>query len=152
MFAVEDPAVDNQRFAAGEIVYTGPIYGFKMKAALDAAGEREAALIAQFGLTPEDFRRFRSPGSRREAILYPPDLEISEVEDGLRFAFTLPVRGIRHHGPAGIHPLSLTAGDSSTIRIKGTHERCPYDVQIRHVKIGHISIFHQLDYTMPDWF
>ena len=26
MFAVEDPVIENQRFAAGEIVYTGPIY------------------------------------------------------------------------------------------------------------------------------
>ena len=90
MFAVDDPAIDNQRFAAGEIVYTGPIFGFKMKAALDAAGEREAALIAQFGLAPQDFRRFRSPGSRREAILSPLDLGVTEVGEGLRFTFTLP--------------------------------------------------------------
>ncbi len=61
-----------------------------MKSAMDAAGEREAALVEQFGLTPEDFRRFRSPGSRREAILNPMDLGISEVDEGLRFTFTLP--------------------------------------------------------------
>ena len=90
MFTVEDLEIESQRFAAGEIFYTGPIYGFKMKPAMDAAGEREAALLVQFSLTPEDFRRFRSPGSRREAILNPMDLEVSEVDDGLRFTFTLP--------------------------------------------------------------
>jgi tRNA pseudouridine13 synthase len=90
MFTVEDPAIENRRFTAGEIVYTGPIYGFKMKPAMDAAGEKEAALSKQFGLTPEDFRPFRSPGSRREAILNPADLRLAEVDEGLRLTFTLP--------------------------------------------------------------
>jgi tRNA pseudouridine13 synthase len=90
MFTVEDAAVDAQRFAAGEIVTTGPIYGFKMKPATGAAGEREAALLGQFGLTAEDFRPFRAPGSRREAILNLADLEIADVDGGLRFIFTLP--------------------------------------------------------------
>ncbi|MFO7716717.1 tRNA pseudouridine(13) synthase TruD [Desulfosarcina sp.] len=90
IFTVEDPAIDAQRFAAGEIVTTGPIYGFKMKPATGAAGEREATLLGQFGLTAEDFRRFRSPGSRREAILNLADLTVGEVAGGLRFRFTLP--------------------------------------------------------------
>lgn len=90
MFTVEDLSTDARRFAAGEIVYTGPICGFKMKSASDAAGEREKALLGQFGLALEDFRRFRAPGSRREAILNPTDLAIAEVEDGLRLTFTLP--------------------------------------------------------------
>ncbi len=90
MFIVEDLAIESQRFAAGEIVTTGPIYGFKMKPAMDAASEREANLLERFGLTLEDFRPFRSPGSRREAILLLTDLEITEAEGGLRFTFTLP--------------------------------------------------------------
>ena len=90
MFTVEDMTIDSQRFAAGEIVYTGPIYGFKMKAAMDAAGEKETDLLEHFGLTPENFRQFRSPGSRREAILNLTDLTIVEVNGGLRFTFTLP--------------------------------------------------------------
>lgn len=90
MFTVEDLPIEAERFTAGEIVYTGPIYGFKMKTATHAAGEREAALLDRFDLAPEDFRRFRAPGSRREAILNPPDLKIAEVEDGLQFTFTLP--------------------------------------------------------------
>lgn len=90
MFTVEDQAIESQRFTAGEIIYTGPIYGFKMKPARDTAGEREAALLERFSLTPEDFRRLRSPGSRRQAILSLTDLEITEVNGGLRFTFTLP--------------------------------------------------------------
>ncbi len=29
MFTVDDTAIEEPRFTAGEIVYTGPIYGFK---------------------------------------------------------------------------------------------------------------------------
>jgi tRNA pseudouridine13 synthase len=90
MFIVEDPAVDSGRFTAGQIVYTGPIYGFKMKAAMQAEGEREAGLLDRFGLTLEAFRPLRAPGSRREAILNPADLTIVEVEEGLQFSFSLP--------------------------------------------------------------
>ncbi len=90
MFIVENHALENKRFANGEIVYTGPIYGFKMKSAMSTAGEIEAALLKQFNLTLEDFRRFRSPGSRRQAILKLTDLYITEVDDGLCFTFTLP--------------------------------------------------------------
>ncbi|MGA6925841.1 MAG: tRNA pseudouridine(13) synthase TruD, partial [Desulfosarcina sp.] len=90
MFTVEHLSIDSSRLAAGEIVYTCPIYGFKMKAAMGAAGERETALLGQFGLTSEAFRRFHSPGSRRAAILNLTDLTINEVDNGLRFSFTLP--------------------------------------------------------------
>jgi tRNA pseudouridine13 synthase len=90
MFAVEDLTVDGPRFTAGEIVYTGPIFGFKMKPAMDAAGEKEAALSRQFSLAPEDFRQFRSPGSRRDAILNLTNLTLAEADDGLRLTFTLP--------------------------------------------------------------
>lgn len=90
MFIVENPAVESPRFAAGEIVTTGPIYGFKMKPAQDAAGAVEAVLLERFGLTPEAFRRLRAPGSRREAILNPTDLEIEAVDEGLKFGFSLP--------------------------------------------------------------
>jgi tRNA pseudouridine13 synthase len=90
MFSVDDVATESARFAAGQIIYTGPMYGYKMKAAQDTAGQQEAALLDQFGLTAEDFRRLRSPGARREALLRPTDLDISAVDDGLRFTFTLP--------------------------------------------------------------
>jgi len=90
MFTVEDLAAEAPRFENGEVVYTGPIYGFKMKPAAETAGEREASLLAQYGLCAEDFRPLRSPGSRRPAILRPDDLEIHEASEGLQFTFTLP--------------------------------------------------------------
>lgn len=90
MFTVEDLDAEAPRFENGEIVYTGPIYGFKMKPASDMAGEREVALLAQYDFCAEDFRPFRAPGSRRPAILRPDDLEVRESTEGLRFTFTLP--------------------------------------------------------------
>ena len=96
-----------------------------MKAALDAAGKREAALIAPFGLTPEDFRRFRSPGSRREAILNPLDLGVSEVDEGLRFTFTLPSGAYATTVLREFTRLALKAAGSPTIRIKGGHKEPP---------------------------
>jgi tRNA pseudouridine13 synthase len=90
MFTVEDLATESSRFEAGEIVYTGPIYGFKMRTAKDAAGQREAAILKPFNLEKEDFRPLRAPGSRRPAILNPADLAIAAVEERLRFTFTLP--------------------------------------------------------------
>lgn len=61
MFCVEDLDVDTERFDRGEITYTGPIYGFKMKPAQAAAGEREMALLDRFGLALADFKPFRHP-------------------------------------------------------------------------------------------
>lgn len=90
MFTVEDAAIEGDRFRNGEIVYTGPIFGFKMKTPDKAPGREEAALLDQFDLTKEGFRRFRAPGSRREAILQVPDLQIREVKEGIQFTFSLP--------------------------------------------------------------
>jgi len=90
MFTVADLAAETPRFEAGEIVYTGPIYGFKMRSGEDEAGQREAALLDRFDLCAEDFRPLRAPGSRRPAILNPSDLTVAEVAEGIGFTFTLP--------------------------------------------------------------
>lgn len=90
MFIVDDLTAESARFAAGAIVYTGPIFGFKMKPAARAAGEQESALLDEFALLLEDFRPLRAPGSRREAMLRLTDLTISETTMGIQFSFTLP--------------------------------------------------------------
>lgn len=90
MFSVEDLAAESVRFHDSAIVYTGPIFGFKMKAATQTAGRRETALLDDFGLTAEDFRPLRAPGSRREAILNLADLNITEATEGVQFSFALP--------------------------------------------------------------
>jgi tRNA pseudouridine13 synthase len=90
LFVVDDLDEAVQRFAAGRIVYTGPIYGHKMMGAAGAAGEYENALLRRFGLTPAAFKPLRAPGSRRAAILYLHDLTFKRVEQGFEFNFTLP--------------------------------------------------------------
>lgn len=90
MFTVEDMAAETRRFETREIVYTGPMFGFKMMQPAGEAGQLEADLLAQFGIGVDDFRKFRAPGSRRPAILMLDDLEIDSCDQGLVFRFTLP--------------------------------------------------------------
>lgn len=90
MFVVEDLAEALQRFEKRRIVYTGPIYGYKMKTAGSQAQTHERGLLASFGLALEDFKALKAPGSRRTGIIYVDDLSLESVEGGLLFAFTLP--------------------------------------------------------------
>jgi tRNA pseudouridine13 synthase len=90
LFIVDDLDEAVQRFDAGRIVYTGPIYGHKMMAAAGAAGDCENDLLRRFGLAPAAFKPLRAPGSRRAAILYLRDLVFKQVDQGLEFTFTLP--------------------------------------------------------------
>lgn len=90
LFIVEDTAEAADRFARGAIVYTGPIFGYKMMAPGDEAARREAQILTDNHLTVADFKPLRAPGSRRPAVLRPSDLEIQEADAGLTFSFTLP--------------------------------------------------------------
>jgi tRNA pseudouridine13 synthase len=90
IFLVEDVEEAAQRFADHQIVYTGPIYGHKMKRAGDAAGAAEDRVLEQFGLSLPAFKLLRAGGSRRAAIVYPDDLVIEPAREGLRLRFTLP--------------------------------------------------------------
>ena len=90
MFLVEDVQEAAQRFANREIVYTGPIFGHKMKRAAKAAGAAEDRVLEQFGLSLPAFKPLRAGGSRRAARLYLDDLTIEPVREGLRLSFTLP--------------------------------------------------------------
>ncbi len=90
MFTIEDMAVESKRFENKEIVYTGPIFGFKMMAPKNRAGQLESDLLKNFNITPDDFRKFRAPGSRRPALLIFNSLEIEPHPQGIEFRFTLP--------------------------------------------------------------
>lgn len=90
MFVVEDLADAQDRFAQGAIAYTGPIFGFKMKAAETLAAEYEQEILNDFDLHTEVFKRLKAPGSRRTALLNLDDLAIEPDEAGLWFSFTLP--------------------------------------------------------------
>jgi tRNA pseudouridine13 synthase len=90
MFEVEDLATEQTRYAAHQISFTAPIYGPKMWAASGAAGELELAILAETGVTLEDFRRVKVEGSRRLGRLLVPDLHTQPLENALSVEFFLP--------------------------------------------------------------
>ena len=68
-FATTEPAVDQGRLDAGELIPTGPMFGHSMRQPADGtdAAAREAALLAEEGITLDSFRRLGqlAPGARR---------------------------------------------------------------------------------------
>jgi tRNA pseudouridine13 synthase len=90
MFVVEDLQEAAQRFAERKVIYTGPIFGYKMKPAGDRAGRYERRLLESLDLEAASFKPLKAAGTRRQAVLHIPDMEIGAVADGLRFRFTLP--------------------------------------------------------------
>ncbi len=90
LFEVVDAAVEHPRFARGEITYTGPIYGARMRWAGGQPGELERTILVEEGATEEMWRRARVEGTRRPARLLLSDLTIQPHAQGLQFTFTLP--------------------------------------------------------------
>lgn len=90
LFVVEDLEREQERFAAGEITYTGPIYGAKMLPAQGEAGRREEELLQEQGLEDAPWGRAGLKGGRRRARLLVPDLELKPSPEGLWFGFSLP--------------------------------------------------------------
>lgn len=74
LFIVEDAPAEAPRAAAFEISATGPIYGYRMMRAREQAAELEQAILAEEGLTLEDFRPVRLKGSRRVLRWRPEEL------------------------------------------------------------------------------
>ncbi|MDP6943763.1 MAG: tRNA pseudouridine(13) synthase TruD [Myxococcota bacterium] len=91
VFFCDDPATDNRRMSAGELIVTGPIPGLKGRRATGAAGEREDDALVAAGLTLESFRSVKrlAPGARRDALAFPQACEIRREEDALLLRFTL---------------------------------------------------------------
>lgn len=90
IFEVEDEETDRQRFEAGELTYTGPIYGWKMRWAGGEPGERERAVLDASGVSVDHLKSAGLRGSRRAARLSLPDLTWRVHEEGLEVGFTLP--------------------------------------------------------------
>ena len=90
LFVVEDQEAEQARFEAREIVYTGPIYGSKLRGAEDRAGELEQAVLEAEGLDKETLAKARLKGTRRRAVLWPEGLGLEPVEQGIWFSFALP--------------------------------------------------------------
>jgi tRNA pseudouridine13 synthase len=92
LFVVTDVEREQARFDAGETVPAGPIFGRKTFAAADLAAQREAAVLADAGLTPASFAGFGKlvQGTRRANLIFPDALSATLEPEGIRLSFTLP--------------------------------------------------------------
>ncbi|MBI3178144.1 MAG: tRNA pseudouridine(13) synthase TruD, partial [Deltaproteobacteria bacterium] len=92
LFVARDPAVEQARLAQREIVPAGPMFGPKMRPATGLAAEREAAVLAEAGLTAGAFANHGKllPGTRRPALVWLNDLEMALAAGALTLRFTLP--------------------------------------------------------------
>lgn len=91
-FVVVDPAIEQPRFDAREIVISGPIFGPKMKQPVEEAARREARILEAAGIPPSAFERYSklTPGTRRPYLVWPEGLTISAEPAGIRLEFSLP--------------------------------------------------------------
>lgn len=96
-FHVEDVAAEQPRCHAWEISPTGPLIGYRVSLADQAAGEIELAALARHGLTGEMFKQpgyYRVKGTRRPLRVRMEDVQyaggVDEHGGHLTVAFTLP--------------------------------------------------------------
>ncbi|MCX6649622.1 MAG: tRNA pseudouridine(13) synthase TruD [Candidatus Bathyarchaeota archaeon] len=92
VFTVEDEAVEQPRFDAGEISFTAPIYGYKMREAKYEAKEMEDAVFSGAGVTLDQLRKLGADGTRRLGRLL-PDISVAPHDEGVTLSFTLPAGG-----------------------------------------------------------
>ncbi len=90
LFTVTDPLEDTARLHRGEIVPTGPLFGYRMRAALGEPGRVEEEMLRAEGVDATALRRLRVAGDRRRARVDPKNLEVTDTSDGPVFAFELP--------------------------------------------------------------
>lgn len=96
VFVVERPEEEQPRLVARDIIQTGPIWGPKMRAAERAARELEQAALDSLSLTESQLRVLSdlAPGSRRDLIVYPEDVQVQTLTEtgrvSLQLSFFLP--------------------------------------------------------------
>jgi len=95
LFDCADPAADEPRLVAGEVVATGPMFGERMRRPAEGtpAAAREAAILDAAGLPRDAFARVRAlaEGTRRDAAVPLAAAAVAAADDGtLEVAFTLP--------------------------------------------------------------
>jgi tRNA pseudouridine13 synthase len=92
LFVVQDVDAEQLRFAARKTVVTGPMFGPKMKPTNGEPAIREQRVLDAARLTPDAFRRFGhlTDGTRRPMLVWPDDLQVSAIPDGVLFEFSLP--------------------------------------------------------------
>lgn len=95
LFVVEDLEREQPRFQAGEISFTGPLFGAKMKAAAAEAAALEADIWAQAAVPLQAFKKADVDGGRRLGRLLLEQIELDAsallaANGGLWLRFTLP--------------------------------------------------------------
>jgi tRNA pseudouridine13 synthase len=92
MFVAEDLPREQARLEAREVIPAGPMFGKKLFAARAEAARREAAVLAEAGLTAESFHGFGKllSGTRRWVYVWVDDLAATVEPEGVRLSFTLP--------------------------------------------------------------
>ena len=90
LFHVEDIEEAQQRFENKEIVYSGPIFGHKMKWPLQEGLGLEKAIFDSEEVDMSLYKANKVPGTRRSGIVYVDDINITEHPEGLQFEFFLP--------------------------------------------------------------
>lgn len=95
LFTSDDPAAEQPRLDAGEIVPTGPMFGHKMRQPTpgSVAAVREQAILDDAGLTLNDFARVRklAEGTRRPIAVPVDDIAVTPLPpDAVELRFALP--------------------------------------------------------------
>lgn len=95
MFVSDDPATDQARLVAGELVVTGPMFGDRMRlpGSASPALAREAEVLARAGIPREAFSSVRAlaEGTRRDAAVEVAGATVAAVDGStLEVAFALP--------------------------------------------------------------
>ena len=92
VFTVEDAVTEQPRFEMGEISFTAPIYGYKMRESKYEAKDFEDAIFSSAGVTVDQLRRIGAEGTRRLGRLL-PEVSVSSHPEGITLSFTLPAGG-----------------------------------------------------------
>jgi tRNA pseudouridine13 synthase len=93
LFRVDDPDAETARAAAFEISPTGPIFGTRVLGPSGDVAARERAVLARYGIDPDDLRAprgVRLRGARRALRVRPQAASVGRIEGGLEIRFTLP--------------------------------------------------------------
>jgi tRNA pseudouridine13 synthase len=92
LFVCREPEVDQPRVERGEIVATGPIFGWKMQRPEGGVDAAEQAMLTAEGLGLDSFRRLGSiaEGTRRPFAVPVADARWSVEGSAVELAFTLP--------------------------------------------------------------
>ncbi|MBW2507281.1 MAG: tRNA pseudouridine(13) synthase TruD [Deltaproteobacteria bacterium] len=92
LFISEDPLLDQPRADAWEISPTGPIFGAKMRWPCGTVRAREEAVLADAGLSPAHFARWKrvAPGTRRFVRVPVGEIGLSVSDHTVTLDFTLP--------------------------------------------------------------